>query len=182
MARPLRPSFVVTVATLGASIGAAGCTTRCPESADAVHAGDPCTGSRECMLKGGCGLNGWRCENGHWRELMTYCNPPPPPQPQPSATDDASTPATATAPTGPASPTTTGVAVPTSPTAAATAGATDAKAPVAGTCPKPIAASQACALEGQRCETRGGCGFNGWRCEQGRWKEMRTFCNPPPLQ
>jgi hypothetical protein len=177
MARRLRRSFVVTVATFGASIHAAGCTTRCPESADAVHAGDPCSGSRTCMLKEGCGLNGWRCDNGQWREIMTYCNPPPPPQPppQPSAADTASTTASATAPTAP-------TATATAPTATAVAGGADARAPVASVCSKPIVASQPCAVEGQRCETHGGCGLNGWRCEQGKWKEMRTFCNPPPMQ
>src|SRR5579859_207756 len=178
MARRLRPSFVVTVATFGASITASGCTTRCPESADSVHAGDPCSGSRACKLKEGCGLNGWRCENGQWREIMTYCNPPPPqPPPQPSATDGAATTASATAPTATAAPvgaapTTTAAPIATAPIATTTPVATGA----AAACPKPIAASQPCSLEGQRCETRGGCGFNGWRCEQGRWKEMRTFC------
>jgi hypothetical protein len=179
MARRLRPSFVVTVATLSASFSAAACATRCPET---VHAGDSCSGSRECKLKDGCGLNGWKCENGQWREIMTYCNPPPLlPEPVPAVVD-ASTASSSTATASTATASTASPAVTATASVAATATAKPvATVPVGAACPAPIAAAQACSIEGQRCQEKGGCGFNGWRCDQGKWKEMRTFCNPPPL-
>lgn len=39
---------------------------------------------RSCMIEGqesNCGLNGFECEDGKWRDIMTYCNPPPLPSP-----------------------------------------------------------------------------------------------------
>jgi hypothetical protein len=35
---------------------------------------------RQCFIPGqadDCGLNGYECDDGEWRGLMTYCNPPP---------------------------------------------------------------------------------------------------------
>ena len=159
-----RPAFVVTVAAVGASLAAAACaTTTCPEK---INSGDSCSGTRECKLKEGCGLNGYRCENGTWREVMTFCNPPPPPQDPPIApvaTD-------ARKPIGPPAPD----------AAAPVAATPDAAAPVAMGCPATIVEGKSCATDGMKCQEKQGCGSNGWRCEKGKWRESVTYCNPPP--
>jgi hypothetical protein len=49
----------------------------------------------------------------------------------------------------------------------------------AGTCPTTTLA-KACAPNGIKCGEHEGCGSNGYECESGRWKEMFTYCNPPP--
>jgi hypothetical protein len=75
--------FVTTIAT----VLAAGC---CPS---VIQEGDSCSWLTEnCKGQGeeGCGLNGFRCEDGKWRPLYTYCNPPGPEPPPPAATPSAS--------------------------------------------------------------------------------------------
>jgi hypothetical protein len=95
VARAPRKAVVATVAALGA----AAC---CP---DAIRAGEPCSFVDQCPGQGkpGCGLNGFRCEDGKWRELMTYCNPPMPtaaPSAAPSATSSATSAAAPSATSG----------------------------------------------------------------------------------
>ncbi len=159
MASRFRSAFVVTIAAVGASLAGGACATTCPEK---INAGDSCSGTRECKLKDGCGLNGYRCENGKWRELMTYCNPPGPepvPPPVPSSTPVVHDAGTAIGPP-----------------------AVDAEAPktpIATGCPASIVAGKVCATSGMKCHEKSGCGSNGWRCENGKWREMITVCNPP---
>ena len=44
-----------------------------------VDEGKPCAPAQAmCDVRKGCGPNGWRCENGKWHRMFTYCNPPPP--------------------------------------------------------------------------------------------------------
>ena len=45
-----------------------------------------CIIERQCSLvmnNDPCGLNGYACEDGEWREQFTYCNPPPLPIEEP---------------------------------------------------------------------------------------------------
>ena len=89
---------------------------------------------------------------------MTYCNPPPPPQDPPVI------PIVADA----------GTAITPPPSAA------DAGAPIATGCPTTIVADKRCSTDGMKCREKSGCGSNGWQCEKGKWREMFTYCNPPP--
>ncbi len=81
MKRTLALSFVATVG---------GCREPEPVHAnpppmeycqDKQQVGAACDTGRECFLRGRedeCGLNGYRCRDGKWEEMMTFCNPPPP--------------------------------------------------------------------------------------------------------
>lgn len=80
---PLRCAFVVTVAGLCAS----GCEDGAPECSDVSLDGQECGGlfaAKACIVAGndhGCGLNGYVCKDGKWREQITYCNPAAPEEP-----------------------------------------------------------------------------------------------------
>jgi hypothetical protein len=52
--------------------------------------------------------------------------------------------------------------------------------PASPSCPAKIEEGQECSSEGQVCDPRNDCGFNGWRCETGKWKKLMKYCNPPP--
>jgi hypothetical protein len=83
--REMRAPYVVTFAALSVALGAAACKSGCPEK---IESGAACSSDgQECGLKEGCGPNGWRCEKGKWRQLMTYCNPPRIPEPPPTPTE-----------------------------------------------------------------------------------------------
>lgn len=93
----LRIAFVVTLA-------AAGCCPSKPTAGDPCHLWQPksCVGDGEPSA---CGLNGYSCHDGKWREDFTYCNPPgPAPSPPPATVSSAAPPApSATAPSAPPS-------------------------------------------------------------------------------
>lgn len=42
--------------------------------------GSACAAGAACEIatSDGCGLRGWKCEDGKWHEQMLLCNPPPP--------------------------------------------------------------------------------------------------------
>ncbi len=73
----MKMRHVMVVSSLG-SLACGGAL--CPSE---IQQGESCMlDELTCPVEGnedGCGLNGYRCEDGEWRELMTYCNPPPPP-------------------------------------------------------------------------------------------------------
>ncbi|MFO0628550.1 MAG: hypothetical protein U0325_23455 [Polyangiales bacterium] len=47
-----------------------------------IQVGATCANGLECFLPtGGCQPPGYRCDDGHWREVSVTCNPPPPPRP-----------------------------------------------------------------------------------------------------
>ena len=48
------------------------------EECKAVERDTACEPEQRCEIATGCGLNGWKCRDGKWREMMTLCNPPPP--------------------------------------------------------------------------------------------------------
>lgn len=161
----LRPAFVVTA--VGASVAAAACASTCPKQ---INAGDPCSGTTECKLKDGCGVNGYRCRDGVWEAMMTHCNPPGPATPEvpPSVADAAAVDA--------------GVIEAGGHDAARvdTGAHPDASTAVASGCPsKPITIDMSCATEGLRCQEKSGCGSNGFQCSKGKWRELFTTCNPP---
>lgn len=84
----LRPAFVVTLAA-----SALGC---CPSE---VKSGDPCRPWQRSTCQGDgtpgeCGLQGYSCHDGKWREDFMYCNPAapmPPPKAAPRADAGAAT-------------------------------------------------------------------------------------------
>ena len=50
-------------------------------------------------------------------------------------------------------------------------------------CPSTPIAGESCLIDGLTCldtENADGCGLNGHRCEDGAWRELMTYCNPPP--
>lgn len=47
-----------------------------------IQTGAPCAAGLACYIPtGGCQPPGYRCDDGHWREVWSTCNPPPPPRP-----------------------------------------------------------------------------------------------------
>lgn len=75
--RRLAPALVVT-------FGVATAEAQCPPS---VSDGGACGRDGEvCRVRAqnACGLNGYRCVEGHWRAMRRYCNPPRYPDPQES--------------------------------------------------------------------------------------------------
>jgi len=71
---------VVVVGLGGLHLACAGLVPGSTCTPDSITEGDSCWIERDCMIAGhedDCGLNGFRCEDGEWQELMTYCNPPP---------------------------------------------------------------------------------------------------------
>lgn len=48
-------------------------------------------------------------------------------------------------------------------------------------CPETITAGDSCSsFHPEVCDDRGDtCGFNGWVCRDGKWRESFTYCNPP---
>jgi len=50
------------------------------------------------------------------------------------------------------------------------------------TCPSEIQNDSPCHFWNVgTCQERTGCGPNGFRCENGKWHQSMTFCNPPRL-
>ena len=60
----------LTAAALGTSVAAIACVSTCPEK---IESGASCSSDgKKCQEKDGCGGNGYRCENGKWRDREDY--------------------------------------------------------------------------------------------------------------
>lgn len=73
-------THLVTITGLGGLSLA--CGGAAPPCGPLASPGNSCIVERQCLIPGeatSCGLNGYECRDGEWRELMTYCNPPPMP-------------------------------------------------------------------------------------------------------
>jgi len=190
----MRPLFLIT----GLGSLACGGGVLCPSE---IQQGDSCMPSGlVCPAEGnedGCGLNGYECEDGSWREQMTYCNPPAPLPPEPPPpepvcpTEIRSGEACSTEgqrcedenhPSGcpQGHECTGGVWQELQVTCNPPMPLPPAPDPV---CPTDIREGEECTSEGQRCMREGherGCGLNGHQCKEGKWDRLMTFCNPPP--
>lgn len=71
---------IVTISGLGGlSLACGGIPA--PVCGPLAQEGNPCVIERQCLIPGqydDCGLNGYECDDGRWRGLYTYCNPPMP--------------------------------------------------------------------------------------------------------
>ena len=72
---------VTGIASLGMACSLPFSDPPCPDPAS-TRSGDACsTEGQVCMIPGqeeACGQNGFRCEDGEWDSIDTFCNPPPP--------------------------------------------------------------------------------------------------------
>ncbi len=159
--KPLRASFVVTLAAVGSMAGGGcadtvgpGATTPegCP--AESPVPGDPCGNEGQFCGYGVCNatvnsLASRMCQDGRWTQANESCNPPS----WVDAGDDATPDATPTNECPPA-------------------------APLDGA---------ACAADGPlncswgSCAQNGSAGFAMGGCVEGAWRVFHASCNPPPL-
>lgn len=71
---------ITGMSALTLACGGLGALVPCP-STDNITPGEPCLLERQTCLLGdqemGCGLNGYRCRDGRWEDMVMHCNPPP---------------------------------------------------------------------------------------------------------
>jgi len=56
-----------------------------PEVCKQIQPGERCdTNGEHCETGESCGIHGFECTDGKWKEQMNLCNPPPPSDPAPN--------------------------------------------------------------------------------------------------